>query len=148
MERTLSIIKPDGVAKGLIGEVIKRFEGAGLKIIAMKMIHLSKKEAEGFYSVHRDKGFYESREQIENLSRKIDTVSICKKGRRTEKEDRRESAGNFKAGQRFRAGIEGTISVLKRAFKLGRCFFKGFKNFASSVGCAVFCHNLVMLAQT
>ena len=60
MERTLSIIKPDGVAKGLIGEVIKRFEGAGLKIIAMKMIHLSKKEAEGFYSVHRDKGFYES----------------------------------------------------------------------------------------
>jgi nucleoside-diphosphate kinase len=60
MERTLSIIKPDGVAKGLIGEVIKRFEGAGLKIIAMKMIHLSRKEAEGFYSVHRGKGFYES----------------------------------------------------------------------------------------
>ena len=60
MERTLSIIKPDGVAKGLIGEVIKRFEGAGLKIIAMKMIHLSRKEAEGFYSVHRGKGFYDS----------------------------------------------------------------------------------------
>ncbi len=60
MERTLSIIKPDGVAKGLIGEVIKRFEGAGLKIVAMKMIHLSKKEAEGFYAVHRDKGFYDS----------------------------------------------------------------------------------------
>ena len=60
MERTLSIIKPDGVGKGLIGEVIKRFEGAGLKIVAMKMIHLSRKEAEGFYSVHRDKGFYDS----------------------------------------------------------------------------------------
>ena len=60
MERTLSIIKPDGVAEGLIGEVIKRFEGAGLKIIAMKMIHLSGKEAEGFYSVHRDKSFYNS----------------------------------------------------------------------------------------
>ncbi len=60
MERTLSIIKPDGVAKGLIGEVIKRFEGAGLKIVAMKMIHLSKKEAEGFYAVHRGKGFYDS----------------------------------------------------------------------------------------
>jgi nucleoside-diphosphate kinase len=59
-ERTLSIIKPDGVAKGLIGEVIKRFESAGLKIIAMKMIHLSKKEAEGFYAVHRAKGFYDS----------------------------------------------------------------------------------------
>lgn len=95
-----------------------------------------------------DKGFYESREQIENLSKRIDTVSICKKGRRTEEEDQRESTEVFKDGQRFRAGIEGTISVLKRAFKLGRCFFKGFKNFASSVGCAVFCHNLVMLAHT
>ena len=95
-----------------------------------------------------DKGFYESREQLDKLSEKIETVSICKKGRRTEEEDRRESTEEFKAGQRFRAGIEGTISVLKRAFKLGRCFFKGFKNFASSVGCAVFCHNLVMLART
>lgn len=95
-----------------------------------------------------DKGFYESREQIGKLSKKIETVSICKKGRRTEEEDQRESTEEFKDGQRFRAGIEGTISVLKRAFKLGRCFFKGFKNFASSVGCAVFCHNLVMLART
>ena len=95
-----------------------------------------------------DKGFYESREQLENLEKKIDTVSIRKKGRRTEEEDHRESTEEFKAGQRFRAGIEGTISVLKRAFKLGRCFFKGFKNFASSVGCAVFCHNLVMLTRT
>ena len=92
-----------------------------------------------------DKGFYE---RLDKLSEKIETVSICKKGRRTEEEDHRESTKKFKAGQRFRAGIEGTISVLKRAFKLGRCFFKGFKNFASSVGCAVFCHNLVMLAQT
>jgi IS5 family transposase len=95
-----------------------------------------------------DKGFYESREQIENLTQKIETVSICKKGRRTEEEDQRESTDEFKDGQRFRAGIEGTISVLKRAFKLGKCLFKGFKNFASSVGCAVFCHNLVMLART
>jgi IS5 family transposase len=95
-----------------------------------------------------DKGFYESREQIDKLSKRIETVSICKKGRRTEEEDQRESTEEFKDGQRFRAGIEGTISVLKRAFKLGKCLFKGFKNFASSVGCAVFCHNLVMLART
>ena len=95
-----------------------------------------------------DKGFYESREQIRNLSKNIETVSICKKGRRTAEEDRRENTEEFKDGQRFRAGIEGTISVLKRAFKLSRCFFKGFKNFASSVGCAVFCHNLMMLART
>ena len=60
MERTLSIIKPDGVAQGLIGEVIKRLENAGLKIVAAKMIHLTKKMAEGFYAVHRGKGFYDS----------------------------------------------------------------------------------------
>jgi nucleoside-diphosphate kinase len=60
MERTLSIIKPDGVAKGVMGEVIKRFERAGLKIVAMKMIHMSQKEAEGFYAVHRGKAFYDS----------------------------------------------------------------------------------------
>jgi nucleoside-diphosphate kinase len=60
MERTLSIIKPDGVAKGVIGEIIKRFESAGLKIAAMKMIYMSKKEAEGFYAVHRGKPFYNS----------------------------------------------------------------------------------------
>ena len=95
-----------------------------------------------------DKGFYESREQLSKLSEKIETVSICKKGKRTEEEDERESTEEFKAGQRFRAGIEGTISALKRAYKLGKCFFKGFKNFASSVGCAVFCHNLVILAAT
>ena len=94
-----------------------------------------------------DKGFYESRDQIEKLSKDIRTVSICKKGRRNASETERESAKEFKEGQRFRAGSEGTISVLKRAFKLNRCLFKGFKNYAASVGCAVFCHNLVLLAR-
>ncbi len=60
MERTLSIIKPDGVKKGLIGEIITRFEKAGLKVVAMKMIHMTKKAAEGFYAVHRGKPFYNS----------------------------------------------------------------------------------------
>ena len=60
MERTLSIIKPDGVSRRLIGEVIRRFEGAGFRIVAMKMICLTKKEAEGFYAVHREKPFFES----------------------------------------------------------------------------------------
>jgi nucleoside-diphosphate kinase len=60
MERTLAIIKPDGVARGIIGEVIKRLEGKDFKIIAMKMIHLSKKQAEGFYAVHQGKPFFES----------------------------------------------------------------------------------------
>ncbi|MGA3085685.1 MAG: nucleoside-diphosphate kinase [Thermodesulfobacteriota bacterium] len=60
MERTLSIIKPDGVAKGLIGEVIRRFESNGLNIAAMKMICMDKKQAEGFYDVHRQKSFFNS----------------------------------------------------------------------------------------
>ncbi|MDD3553824.1 MAG: nucleoside-diphosphate kinase [Deltaproteobacteria bacterium] len=60
MERTLSIIKPDGVERGLIGEVIKRFEAAGIRIAAMKMLQLTKKEAEGFYAVHASKPFFNS----------------------------------------------------------------------------------------
>ncbi len=60
MERTLSIVKPDGVEKGLIGEVIRRFEKEGLKIKALKMVWLTKEEAEGFYAVHRDKPFFSS----------------------------------------------------------------------------------------
>lgn len=60
MERTLSIIKPDGVEKNVIGEIIARFEKNGLKIAALKMVHLSKKEAEGFYIVHKERPFYGS----------------------------------------------------------------------------------------
>ncbi len=60
MEKTLSIIKPDGVRKGVIGEVIKRFENAGIKIVAMKMVHLTKEKAQNFYSVHKDKPFFDS----------------------------------------------------------------------------------------
>jgi nucleoside-diphosphate kinase len=59
-EKTLSIIKPDGVAKNLIGEVIKRLEGAELNVVAMKMIKMNKEQARGFYKVHEGKPFYES----------------------------------------------------------------------------------------
>ena len=58
LERTLSIIKPDAVAKNVIGEIYSRFEKAGLKIVAAKMKQLSKQEAEGFYAVHKEKGFF------------------------------------------------------------------------------------------
>ncbi len=60
MERTLSIVKPDGVKKNLIGEVIKRFEQKGLRIAALKMLRLSKEEAKGFYIVHKERPFYAS----------------------------------------------------------------------------------------
>ena len=58
IERTLSIIKPDAVAKNVIGQIYSRFEGAGLQIIAARMMHLSRAEAEGFYAVHRERPFF------------------------------------------------------------------------------------------
>ena len=58
IERTLSIIKPDGVEKGVVGQIISRFVGAGLKPVAVKMKHLSQREAEGFYAVHRARPFF------------------------------------------------------------------------------------------
>ncbi len=58
VERTLSIIKPDAVAKNLIGTIYSRFEAQGLQIIAAKMLHLTTAQAEAFYSVHREKGFF------------------------------------------------------------------------------------------
>ena len=58
LERTLSIVKPDGVQKNLIGEVYRRFEQAGLKIVAARMLQLSQAQAEGFYAVHRERPFF------------------------------------------------------------------------------------------
>jgi nucleoside-diphosphate kinase len=58
IERTLSIVKPDGVSRNLIGEVYRRFESAGLKVVAARMMQLSTAEAEGFYAVHRERPFF------------------------------------------------------------------------------------------
>jgi nucleoside-diphosphate kinase len=58
VERTLSIVKPDGVARNLIGDVYRRFEQAGLRIVAARMLHLSQADAEAFYGVHRERPFY------------------------------------------------------------------------------------------
>ena len=59
LEQTLSIIKPDGVKRNLVGEILGRFEQKGLRIVATRMLHLSKREAEGFYAVHRERTFFE-----------------------------------------------------------------------------------------
>ncbi|HKQ31364.1 MAG TPA: nucleoside-diphosphate kinase [Burkholderiales bacterium] len=58
VERTLSIVKPDAVAKNHIGEILRRFEKAGLRIVAARMLHLSKEQAQGFYAVHKERPFY------------------------------------------------------------------------------------------
>lgn len=67
IERTFSIIKPDGVERGLVGKVIATFEEKGLRPVALRMQHLSKVEAEGFYAVHKDRGFF--RELVDFMTR-------------------------------------------------------------------------------
>ena len=59
LEQTLSIIKPDGVKRNLVGEILRRFENKNLRIVTTRMLHLSKREAEGFYDVHRERPFFE-----------------------------------------------------------------------------------------
>ncbi len=59
VEQTLSIIKPDGVQKNLIGEIVSRFENAGLELVAARMMHLSKEQAQGFYAVHNERPFFD-----------------------------------------------------------------------------------------
>ncbi len=94
-----------------------------------------------------DKGFYESMDKIRELEEEIDVVSIGKKGSRTKEELERESSKGFKLGQRFRAGVEGSISFLKRALGMWRCLNKSWRHYASTVGATVFVHNLLTLAR-
>lgn len=94
-----------------------------------------------------DRGFYESTEQLGALEEEIANVSIAKKGSRSEEELEREHDPVFKTLQGFRAGIEGTISYLKRCFKMARCLYRSFKTYCASVGGHVFAHNLVVLAR-
>jgi IS5 family transposase len=93
-----------------------------------------------------DKGFWNG-EAYRPVAEEVDVVAIGKKGRRTAAETRRETSPAFQAAQRFRAGIEGTISFLKRALGLSRCLNKGWNHFAATVGAAIFAHNLWILAR-
>ena len=78
MERTLSIIKPDGVKRGLIGEIVKRLEQNRLNIIAMKMIHMTKDQAKGFYAIHQQRPFFENLTDLRQIFRDFDTVVLLK----------------------------------------------------------------------
>ncbi|HTF32166.1 MAG TPA: hypothetical protein VK714_00530 [Myxococcota bacterium] len=86
-------------------------------------------------------------ERIQELEQSIPVVSIAKKGMRTSQETARESDPLFRHAQAFRAGVEGTISFLKRILRLGRCFNKGWEHFVATVGMTIFAHNLLMLAR-
>jgi IS5 family transposase len=87
-----------------------------------------------------DKGFNPKAPDRAALEKKVETLAIPRR-----LSDWAEVIGSV--WQRFRAGIEGSISVLKRAYRLLRCPYRGFKSFASSVGLSIFCHNLVLLAR-
>ena len=94
-----------------------------------------------------DKGYYESMDAIDRLQRKVPMVSIAKKGRRTPEETEREHDALFRLAQCFRAGVEGTISFLKRMLRLARCFNKGWEHFVSTIGQTILAHNLLVLAR-
>jgi transposase, IS5 family len=94
-----------------------------------------------------DKNYYTSMEEVARWEEDIDIFSICKKGNRTADEIAREHEELFRLAQKFRAGIEGSISVLKRVFGLRRCLNRGFNSFATSIGFTVLCHNLVVLSK-
>jgi IS5 family transposase len=99
------------------------------------------------YRITADKSYYEGG-LLEKLQEKVDLVAIAKKGKRTPEEIEREHDPEFKDAQRFRAGIEGTISFIKRVLGLFRCFNKGWENFSATVGMTVFAHNLLNLARS
>lgn len=94
-----------------------------------------------------DKNYYGGPTHKERWEKKIPAYSVGKKGRRTEEEIEHEHGAMFRLLQKFRAGCEGSISVLKRVFGLYRCLYRGFRSFASSIGSIVFCHNLVLLSR-
>jgi IS5 family transposase len=104
----------------------------------------------GYYPerVTSDKGYYESMEALKALEEKVPIVAIAKKGNRTPEQIEREHDPHFMDAQRFRAGVEGTISFLKRVLGLFRCFNKGWEHFCATVGMTVFAHNLLNLART
>jgi transposase, IS5 family len=93
-----------------------------------------------------DKGYFEQG-TLDKLEERIDTVSIGKKGKRNAEQLEREHDPVFRHAQRFRAGVEGTISYLKRMLGLARCFTKGWEHFQATVGASIFTHNLLILAR-
>jgi len=94
-----------------------------------------------------DKGYYQNMAAIDHLQKKVPMVSIAKKGRRTQEETEREHDALFRLAQRFRAGVEGTISFLKRMLRLACCFNKGWEHFVSTIGQTILAHNLLVLAR-
>ena len=97
-------------------------------------------------SIAADKGYW-SGDEFEKIPKEVATVSIPKKGSRNNVEQERELDPLFRLAQAFRAGVEGSISFLKRCLRLARCMNKGWLHYASTVGATVFAHNLLVLSR-
>jgi IS5 family transposase len=97
--------------------------------------------------VSADKGYAQSAAQLERLAPKVKQLAVSKAGRSSQADRQREHAPCFRMAQRFRAGIEGTISFLKRTLGLARCLAKGWPRYAAAIGAALFTHNLLILAR-
>ncbi len=93
-----------------------------------------------------DKGYWRGAE-LESWAKDVKVVCIPKKGKRTVAETTREHDPLFRLGQAFRAGIEGSISFLKRVLSLARCMQKGWARYSATIGATVFAHNLAVLAR-
>jgi IS5 family transposase len=94
-----------------------------------------------------DKGYYQNMPQIAQLRKKVAVVGIAKKGSRTQEQIQRETDPAFRHAQCFRAGVEGTISFLKRVLGLFRCYSKGWPHYVATVGATILVHNLLVLAR-
>lgn len=131
---------------------ITDYEVFETKPVEYKLLDASIKHHKELFGKHpgqlsADKGYYESMEQITRLEKIIEVVAINKKGNRTPAETERETDPAFRHAQRFRAGVEGTISFLKRVLGLARCYSKGWEHYAAMIGATVLAHNLLILAR-
>ena len=94
-----------------------------------------------------DRGYWPGKDALGEIEDEVELVSVGKNGRPDRHDRERETDPLFRHAQRFRAGVEGTISFLKRVLGLARCFNKGWRNYASTIGASVFAHNLLVLAR-
>lgn len=94
-----------------------------------------------------DRGYWPGKDALDDIEDEVELVSVGKNGRPNGHDRQREADPLFRHAQRFRAGVEGTISFLKRVLGLARCFNKGWRNYVSTIGASLFAHNLLVLAR-
>lgn len=134
------------------GKFITDYEVFDAKPVEYELVEPALEHHKALFGVYpdtvtADKGYYERMEEIERLGDIVELVAIAKKGKRTEEQTRRETDPAFRHAQRFRAGVEGTISFLKRILGLCRCYSKGWEHYRATIGATILAHNLLILAR-